>query len=143
MPSQRQSRILPYSCEQMFALALDIESYPEFVPGYRSTAVTSTGPQSLTVDQSVGLGPVQQRFHSEAWFERPNLIRIRANDGPFRALEVEWRFAPDPAGCRVDFEVSYRLASAGSFITSAWLGLVAPQLLETFVRRAAQVYGRR
>ena len=32
MPSHQETRILPYSAEQLFDLVMDIEKYPEFLP---------------------------------------------------------------------------------------------------------------
>ena len=32
MSSQKRERLLPYTCEQLFDLAADVERYPEYLP---------------------------------------------------------------------------------------------------------------
>lgn len=141
MRRHHESRLLPYTCEQLFDLALDIERYPEFVPGYVRAGVTAGAADTMDVDQSIGLGPACVRFRSRAEFSRPDRIAIRAVDGPFKRLEVEWCFAAEQGRCRVTFAVRYQLAGVFAAPLAAWLDLIAPRLLEAFARRAAQIYG--
>ena len=47
---------------------LDIERYPEFVPGYLRAQVLRRGTDTLEVEQSVGVGPATVTFRSHAEF---------------------------------------------------------------------------
>lgn len=141
MPDHCETRLLPFTAEQLFDLVLDIERYPEFVPGYGRARVVQRGESWLTVEQSLGIGPATVPFRSRAEFERPQHIVVQATDGPFRRLIVEWRFAPEPGGCRVTFRVEYLLHGLLAPLVGGWLELTAPHLLAAFARRAERIYG--
>ena len=141
MSRHHVSRLLPYTCEQLFALVLDIERYPEFVPGYRAARVQRSDAQALEVEQSAGFGPVIITFRSRAEFTAPTHIVIRASDGPFRRLDVTWRFEPESSGCRVSADIHYELAGLMASLLRGGLAMFAPRLLDAFARRAARLYG--
>lgn len=141
MRQHRESRRLPYSCEQLFALVLDIERYPEFVPGYRHSRVTRRQPGMLEVTQTVGFGPASIAFRSRADYTEPLHVHIHATDGPFRRLEVEWQFVAEDGGCRVTALTHYQAGGLLASWVDGWLDLVAPRLLGAFAKRAAYLYG--
>lgn len=141
MSRHHVSRQLPYTCDQLFTLVLDIERYPEFVPGYRAARILRREAQALEVEQSAGFGPLTIAFHSRAEFSVPTRIHIHASDGPFRRLEVTWQFEPVPGGCRVSAATSYELGGLLAPLLRGGLAVFAPRLLDAFARRAAQLYG--
>jgi coenzyme Q-binding protein COQ10 len=143
MPQYRVSRLLPYTCEQLFALVLDIERYPEFVPAYRQVRILCREVAALQVEQRVGFGPLVVNFRSRAEFAAPARIFIRASDGPFRRLDVTWQFTPEGAGCRVSAETHYELTGVLASAMHGGLALMASRLLDAFARRAAQLYRAR
>lgn len=140
MTVHRESRLLPFPCEQLFRLVLDIECYPDFVPGYSAARVLRREAAALEVEQSIGVGPAAVSFRSRAEFEPVRYISIQVVDGPFRRLQVEWRFTPHGAGCRVGFAVGYALQGPLVPLLGPWLEVTAPRLLDAFVRRAAVLY---
>lgn len=140
MPVQQTSRHLPYRDDQLFQLVLDIERYPEFVPGYRRARIVRHGDDALDVEQTVGFGPATFSFDSTAEFERPSRIFIRATDGPFSRLEVEWRFVEEAGGCRVSAETHYQLHGLLAPVLAGWLDFLMPRLLDAFAARAAKLY---
>lgn len=143
MPRHSVSRLLPYRCEQLFDLVLDIERYPEFVPGYSRARILYRDGATLEVEQQVGLGPAAFRFRSRAECVALESISIRALDGPFRRLDVIWRFLPLEGGCRVTAETHYELAPLLVPLLQGGLALLAPRLLDAFARRAAELFGER
>jgi len=134
-------RLMPYSAAQLHAMVLDIERYPEFVPGYQGAAIEQRGEGHINVVQTIGVGPATVRFHSQARYEVSSLIHILAQDGPFKQLEVEWNFCDTDEGCEVEFLVEYHLHGLFAPLLRSWLQLTAPQLLAVFARRAVQLYG--
>ncbi len=141
MVAQRQSRLLPFSCERLFFLVLDIERYPEFVPGYQRARVLRRDTDTLDVEQSIGVGPATATFRSRAVFAPLQRIAIHTDDGPFRRLAVEWRFTPQESGCRIEISVGYALRGPLAPLLTRWLEWSAPHLLDVFTRRAAQLSG--
>lgn len=142
MSRHHVSRLLPYTCDQLFALVLDIERYPEFVPGYRAARILHREAQALEVEQRAGFGPLMLTFRSRAKFTAPAHIHIHASDGPFHRLEVTWQFTPQVGGCRVSADTQYELGGLLAPLLHGGMGLFAPRLLDAFARRAAQLYGR-
>lgn len=141
MPHYQTRRHLPYRAAQLYALVLDIERYPEFVPGYQAARIERHNEGMLWVAQSIGFGPVSVKFHSRAEYVPSGHIHIEAQDGPFRRLEMEWRFHGTADGCEVEFCVDYHLHGLLAPLLRRWLQLTAPQLVAVFARRAARIYG--
>jgi coenzyme Q-binding protein COQ10 len=79
MPSHRASRILPWSCEQLFDLAADVENYPAYLPGWVSARVIERTDKRLRVEQQLGLKLLRQPFVSTAELERPGSIDLQLN----------------------------------------------------------------
>lgn len=123
-------------------LVLDIERYPEFVPGYQRAQVLRREADALEVEQSVGVGPATVVFRSRAVFVPLQRIAIHAVDGPFHRLAVEWSFTPQGSGCQVELSVDYELRGPSAPLLARWLKWSAPRLLDVFMQRAAQLNGQ-
>ncbi len=113
MRIERISR-LPFSCEEIFGLAADIERYPEFVPGWISARILEREADTLHVEQTVGVGPAHLRFSSTTVLHRPERIDVTSAEPPFRHFSLTWLFRPGPsASCDlsviVDLELQSRL----------------------------------
>ena len=137
-----RTRELPYSPEQMFDLVLDVEHYPAFVPGWRRSRILERGKDSLRVEQIAGIGPLEQRFESVAHFHRPRQIEIHSSGSGPLALSVHWRFEPHGQGCRVEFCTRFREQGMLARLAAGSLDATAGPILEAFVARAGQLYGR-
>ena len=69
-------------------------------------------------------------------------------DGPFSTLDGTWLFSPigaaGSAACRVEFDLRYAFSSrALETVLSPVFDRVANTFVDSFVRRAEQVYGPR
>ncbi|MFZ0467637.1 MAG: type II toxin-antitoxin system RatA family toxin [Thiogranum sp.] len=133
---------LPYSCEQVFDLVADIESYPDFLPGWSSARILHSGASHMLVEQQLRLGPLDLRFQSTAELERSRRILISTSDPPFHNLTIDWRFAPQPGGhCEVRVETT--LALKPGILSKPLEHLLAGgsgQLLPLFEARARSLY---
>jgi coenzyme Q-binding protein COQ10 len=114
MKIDRVSRLLPFSCEQVFDLAADVERYPQFLPGWKSARIVRREADVLYVEQILGIGPVQLRFGSRTTLHRPERIEVSSAEPPFRHYSLTWLFTPGPpVSCRlsviVDLELESRL----------------------------------
>ena len=141
MPTHRETRVLPYTPEQVYDLVADIARYPEFLPWVRATRVTSNDGHLLVADMVIGFKMVRERFTSRVRLDRPHTLRVDYVSGPLKRLTNEWRFTPDGRGCRVDFAVDFEFSSrtferlAGAFFGEAFRRMVA-----AFEARAAALY---
>lgn len=143
MPGIRETRKLPYSCEQMFDLVADVGRYAEFLPWVIATRVRSDSETEMVADMVVGFKSLREKFTSRVAKDRPREIDVHYVDGPLRDLDNTWVFTPTAdGGCSVDFCVDFTFknavfeALAGQYFDRAFRRMV-----EAFEARANQLYG--
>jgi coenzyme Q-binding protein COQ10 len=134
----------PYVPEQLFRIAVDIESYPRFVPWCIATRIRERQPNRLVVDNVFGAGPLRLRFATVAEFELPTRIDIASADEPFEHLAIAWHFAARPeGGSRVAFTVDQTLRShILEMVSGLFVEGVQRRIVAAFEARAEVLYGR-
>lgn len=144
MPGIRETRVLPYTCEQMFALVSDVARYPEFLPWVVATRIRSDTEEEMVADMVVGFKAIREKFTSRVEKRRPTHIEVFYIDGPLRDLDNEWTFTPNEGGgCKVEFSVEFTFRSAvfealaGQYFDRAFRKMVG-----AFEARAEQLYGK-
>ena len=152
MPQHKDSRILPYTADQMYALVADIERYPEFLPWNAAARIRTrrpgpeAGSELVEADLVISFKVFRERFGSRVtlW---PQQKRIDTEylDGPFKYLKSGWSFADLPHGsCKVDFFVDFEFRNA---ILGKVIGVVFGEAMSRIVRafedRARALYGSR
>ncbi len=142
MPTHAEYKTVPYRPEQLFDLVADVGAYPEFLPWCAAARVRSRTETELVADLTIGFGPFRESFTSRVALDRPNLIRVTYENGPFRYLNNKWVFRPDPRGCRVDFFVDFEFRSR---VLQAAIGVVfneaVRRMVNAFLKRARDKYG--
>ena len=147
MPTHHETRVLPYTPDQMYALVADVESYPQFLPWTAAARIRSREEKGeaevLTADLVISFKVFREKFGSRVtlW---PESRRIDTEyiDGPFRYMESRWEFRDAGGGCEVsffvDFEFRNRLlqGAAGMFFNEAM-----QRVVRAFERRARELYG--
>lgn len=146
MPKHAETRVLPYTAEQMYALVGDVASYPKFLPwtaGARISSVTEHGDHSVMLaDLVISFKVFRESFGSRVtlWPEKKQ-IDTAYIDGPFKHLESTWRFRDVEGGCEVSFEVDFEFKSkllqgaAGMFFNEAM-----QRVVRAFEDRASKLY---
>lgn len=105
-------RRLPFSSEQLFDLAADVERYPEFLRWWIAARIGERHANVYYTDQALGLGPIRIRFTSKTVLHRPRSIDVTSNDSVFRHFKLTWLFDSEPDdGCRVGLTVELELRS--------------------------------
>lgn len=145
MVIEQIGRLLPFSREQVFDLAADIERYPDFLRGWITARVRRRESNICYVDQVVGIGPLRLRFSSKAVLLRPVRIDVTSSDPPFRRFSLSWLVDAVPsAGCRVSVIADLQLQS--SLLQQA-VDLILPDrvadIVEAFEVRARGLYSVR
>jgi ribosome-associated toxin RatA of RatAB toxin-antitoxin module len=127
----------------MYALVVDIERYPEFLPWCSGAAVLARDAGGVTASLSLARGPAHGRFTTRNDFEPPNQVTMNLVDGPFESLEGLWRFQRiGDAGSRVSLDLRFRMKHAlAALLLGRAFEKSCDQLVDSFCRRAAQVYG--
>lgn len=143
MPRIVETRVLPWSAQQMFDLVADVRRYGEFLPWVVATRIKSDSETVMIADMLVGFSALREKFTSRVVKDRPRTIRVEYIDGPLKRLENDWTFTPnDDGGCTIDFCVDFTFRSAifeklaGQYLDAAFRKMVA-----AFEKRAQQLYG--
>ncbi|MXP28507.1 type II toxin-antitoxin system RatA family toxin [Porphyrobacter algicida] len=143
MPGIRETRRLPFSCEQMYDLVADVGRYGEFLPWVVATRVRSNSETEMVADMLVGFKAIREKFTSKVVKNRPSSIHVHYLDGPLKDLDNSWTFTPvQEGGCEIDFCVDFTFrnpvfeALAGRYFDRAFRKMV-----EAFENRAKELYG--
>ncbi|MSO72213.1 MAG: type II toxin-antitoxin system RatA family toxin [Rhodospirillaceae bacterium] len=143
MPTHRETRVLPYTLEQVYGLVADVERYPEFLPWCVASRIRRReSPTSFTADLAVGFKMVRERFASRITLKPVEAITVEYLDGPFAHLTNEWNFAPAAGGTAVTFFLSFEFKSK---LLQALIGMLFEEavrrMVSAFEARAAKIYG--
>lgn len=148
MPTHAENRIVPYSQEQMYNLVADVASYPKFLPWCVGARVRTETETEIVADLTIGFGPFRESFTSRVILERPHLVQVKYEHGPFKYLNNNWMFDPDPPGavnpgsCRVRFFVDFEFRSR---LLQSAIGVVfneaVRRMVNAFLKRARDKYG--
>lgn len=127
----------------MFDLAADVESYPEYLPGWINAEILQRTGNQLRVEQQLGLKTFTRPFVTTAMLDRPKKVSIHSDDAPFRFLQIEWCFEPaGPGHCTVSLEFSYQMRiGLLERMAKALFKRASPDIIKRFGRRAKILYG--
>lgn len=151
MPKHSETRILPYSIPQLYALVADVPSYPEFLPGVVAARVLGGTPEPnsagpILAELAVRYGPYRASYVSRVHFTPPKAgraaVRAELERGPFTHLLNEWRFEEAEGGTNVHFTVDFAFTSPMmEAMISKVFDQVAGKMSEAFEERAKRLYG--
>ncbi len=143
MPTHAERKVLPYTPEQMFDLVADVGKYPEFLPWCVGAKVRSQTDTLLVADLTIGFKIFRESFTSRVDLDRPRMVQVKYENGPFRYLNNQWSFEPNPKGCDVKFFVDFEFKSR---LLQAAIGVVFNEavrlMVNAFLKRARDVYGQ-
>ena len=135
---------LVHSPEQIFDLVADVESYPEFLPGWAAARISKHDGDVYYTDQVVRFGVIYERFGSKTALRRPERIDVTSTDRPFRTFRLTWRFDRLPEnGCHVTLAMDVELRSRPLQGLFNWtIPRTGRSLVSAFEARARRLYGR-
>ncbi|QLQ19106.1 MAG: type II toxin-antitoxin system RatA family toxin [Exiguobacterium profundum] len=150
MPSHHETRVMPYTAQQMYDLVADVARYPEFLPWNSAARIRSRTPipggEVMEADLVISFKVFRERFGSRVTL-LPGARRIETVyiDGPFKHMKSHWAFADRAeGGCAVEFHVDFEFRNA---ILQGIIGVVFNEAMQRVVRafekRAEDLYGKR
>jgi ribosome-associated toxin RatA of RatAB toxin-antitoxin module len=144
MPTVNRSAMVRHTPREMFDLVNDFERYPEFLPGCRHARLIERDSEHLVGEMTLGRAGIEQSFTTRNDLFEPERIELSLVSGPFRRLRGRWQFTSIGEGtCKVSLEMEFEFANR--LLGMAFGRLfqqVAGQLVNSFTRRADDVYGR-
>lgn len=144
MTAINRSALVPYTPAQMYELVNDIEAYPTFLPWCQDARVLSSDQDEIRACLNLAKGSIQKSFTTRNLLQKDKMIEMRLLEGPFKHLEGLWRFDPvGEAGCRVSLALEFEFSSKlMGFAMGPMFNQIASTLVDSFVQRAEQVYGK-
>lgn len=145
MTTHAEKRVVPHAPEQLYALVLDVQKYPQFLPWCLAARVKSQSERELAADLIIGFNMFRETFTSYVEFDPDKLeIDVRYAEGPFKHLTNNWRFLPHEDGCEIDFYVDFEFNSRllQSVIETLFTEAVR-RMVRAFEARADDLYGNK
>ncbi|MBA2657771.1 MAG: type II toxin-antitoxin system RatA family toxin [Tatlockia sp.] len=140
----KKSRVVLYSCEQMYNLVNEVERYSEFLPYCSESTVHHRDEDEVQATLVIAAAGMNKSFTTNNRLQVNKMIEIRLVSGPFSHLEGFWRFDEEPEGCRISFDLEFEFAGR---MFSMFLGPVFEQvtdkMVDAFCSRAEDIYGSR
>jgi coenzyme Q-binding protein COQ10 len=153
MPKFSVTRRLPFTADQLYAVAADIESYPKFVPLVKMAKIInrSTGEDgAILCDARLEIAYTKMGIHEGfstkvTAYPDKHLIQTESTDGPLKKMTGEWLLRDLPGGgAEVRYKVDYTLKSKMlQIMLSGMFDLAVRKFLSAFERRAYHLYGRK
>ncbi len=151
MKHVKKSVLLWYSKREMYALVTAVEDYPKFLPWCARSEVLDKTEQGMTARLTLAFGGVRHAFTTLNQHVDDRSVLVGLVDGPVSLLDGHWQVLPQgPAAsapaqaCKVELDLRYAFASAAlETVVSPVFDRIANTLVDSFVRRAEQVYGPR
>lgn len=145
MPEVVKTVLVAYTPAEMFTLVDAVEDYPSFLPWCGGSELHLRDEAVTEATLHIRYMQVKQHFSTRNTKQFPVAMQLRLKEGPFRALDGEWRFKPlGDAACKIEFTLRYEFSSTLlAKLLGPVFGHIADTLVDAFVRRAEVVYGER
>lgn len=110
MPQVESSVVIKGDPQSVYALAKDMESYPQFMEDVVSIKVIERSPGRTITDWHARLQGKPMRWQEEDLFDdaKPH-IRYRQVSGDLKKFEGDWFFEPVEGGTKVTLTVDFEL----------------------------------
>ena len=150
MKHVRRSVLLWYSPREMYELVTAVHAYPQFLPWCASAEVLQQHDDGITARLGLAYMGVRHAFTTRNQHVPAESVTVQLVDGPFSLLAGTWLFRPlgrpgsEQQACKIEFDLRYAFASpALETVVSPVFDRVADTFVDSFVRRAEDVYGAR
>lgn len=145
MPTVSHSKVVPYKAHDMYNLVNDIESYAKFLPWCDESYINHASQDEIKASLVIAAGGMRKSFTTLNRLQQGKMIEMRLLEGPFKHLEGFWRFdsLENDSSCRVSFDIEFEFS--GKLLSMAigpMFNHVTNSLLDAFVKRAHEIYGK-
>lgn len=143
MPSVKKSRIVPFTCAEMYEIVNNVDQYAEFLPHCSQSIIHHRDSDEMQATLMISAVGVNKSFTTRNRLQLNKMIEMRLVDGPFKHFEGFWRFDEIPEGCRISFDLEFEFSG---WMISTLLGPVFEQVTEkmvdAFCQRADLLHGQ-
>jgi coenzyme Q-binding protein COQ10 len=151
MPKFDVSRSVPYSAEQVFAIAADVAHYRDFLPLVKRSVVRNVtelpdGRRMFEGELTVSYKKlsIQEVMASNVTVDPAALtVTAESSQGPVKRLVAQWKIVSTGENrCDINFSVDYELKSRTlQFVLSGMFDMAVRRIMTAFEERARELYG--
>jgi ribosome-associated toxin RatA of RatAB toxin-antitoxin module len=130
----------------MYDLVNDVGSYAEFLPWCKSSRVIEQSEREMIASVEMSRGVLNSTFTTKNRLHPDSMIEISLVDGPFRKLGGFWKFTAlkSENACKISLELDFEFDSRlMSIAAKPVFTQIANSLVDSFSKRAVEVYGER
>lgn len=141
MPSHYETKILPYTSQQLFDMVADVARYPEFLPWCSAARILEHTNNTFLAELIISYHHIKESYTSHVTLMPDRAIEVVMVKGPFEYLTNQWKFTPEDAQTRIDFSIDFQFRSKllekimNGFFTKA-----AQKMMGAFTTRADFLY---
>ena len=150
MPNFAETRHSPYAPAQLYALVLDVEKYPEFLPWCRAARIIQRMPDYFIGELMISFSHLTERYSSKVTGTPPDAkgeasIQVSLVNGPFSHLNNSWHFAPSAdGGTDIHFQLDFAFKSKLlDTLLGSLFGKAVEKMTAAFLTRADALYGNK
>jgi ribosome-associated toxin RatA of RatAB toxin-antitoxin module len=150
MHSFNTSKIVPYTCEEMYTLVNDIENYSLFLPWCQDSIIHESSEDEIKATLIVFAKGFTQSLTTHNRMQKNKKIEMHLIDGPLKHLESSWRFEKiaEPENilapqCHVFFEIEFEFSNRLiRMALEPLFDMISNTIVNAFVERAKVLYPR-
>ena len=149
MPLHRETRIVPYSADEMYEVVANMERYPEFLPWCTRLKILKrekeNGIECATAEMTVAYQGLRERYVSRVQLDpEARMIEAKHVEGPFKRLDSRWRFVPLKTGSEIHFLIDFSFKNVLlAAVANVAFGYVVARMTEAFVKRAEALHSKK
>jgi ribosome-associated toxin RatA of RatAB toxin-antitoxin module len=154
MKHVKKSVLLWYTAHEIYELVIDVAAYPSFLPWCERADILQRDENGLTARLHLAYSGIRHAFTTKNVQVKDESVHVGLVDGPFSLLDGLWRFVPLPlpsgsdgssgGACKIEFEMRYAFSNGVlEAAISPVFDRIANTFVDSFVKRAEQVYGTR
>lgn len=142
MDRVEKSALVPYSSQQMYALASDVPGYQNFLPWCGGSRYLQEGELENVGEVDIAFKGVKQSFATRNQLTPGRAIEMSLVKGPFKQLKGRWGFEPlSDEACKVSLLVEFEFSSRiVAMAIGPLFSQITASMVDAFVKRAQEVY---
>ena len=146
MPKASVKRLIQCNKEQLVALVLDIENYPNFIPYCLDAKIYEKKKEKnlilIIADLAIGKGPFKATYKSDVRFnEDTDTIHVTNIEGPLKHLDNKWVFLEKGNSTEISFYIDFEIENKFlNIVMSKSFKYGLDKIADSFQKRANDLF---
>lgn len=142
----KRNALVHYSPAEMYRLVNNVDDYKNFLPWCASSEIITESDTEMLASVEIAKGVLNKKFTTQNKLLSNKRIELQLVDGPFKKLNGFWQFdaLKTENACKVNLELEFEFDNAMmSLAAKPIFTAIANSLVDSFCKRAVEVYGER